>query len=137
MTAPTSRLADPAAYVEERRRSRLLSRVTDGEERFRLLPVTSAAMADLSPTDWIDIARFLHALVIRPGLAGPQWEAHRFLVGSLVSELYMEARARGEEMPEPTRAELAEWQGYLDRTMADQSRHELGRAREKAFGRRG
>ncbi len=131
----SGRLSDPAAHVEAQRRARAEQRITDREEQRRLLPVTQGAMADLGPSDWVQIGRLVHAIIARPAFAGPEWEAHRHLLGSLAIELYMEGRERGEPDPEPTREELREFEEYLARAFAEQDRRDLERARRRAFGR--
>lgn len=123
VTGGGRRFTEAELLEEEARNRKELSFLGDTEAVVRLLPATQYTMADLSPVEWVRTARFLHALITREPIASSPWhEPTRLLVGALVTELYQEARARGEPMPELTKDELLEHHARLDRMLAARPR---------------
>lgn len=89
------------------------------------MPATEAAIADLAPAEWVPVAEWITYQLSREPLRSARgWTAHRLILGSLATELEMQAREEGEptSMSEPERRRQweaidAEYARLLGRTV--------------------
>lgn len=81
----------------------------------RPLPVTEWAVESLLPSEWLEVADFLHGLLARAPLReGKSWSPQRVALGAFAEELRLNALAAGVE-PTPPADLPPEWQSWARR----------------------
>jgi len=130
LTRPTTGRFNEKVMGEEAARQRVAEREYDHATIARYLPWTQYAMAEMTPGDWLRVAYVARAINSYTGFAGPLSAPIRMFYGCLATDLYAEASTRGEPLPEPTEAEIADFHDRISRVLAES-------ARRRAFGERG
>jgi hypothetical protein len=112
----------PAEIAEAQARMRADERETDRDVIRNYLPITQAAMAELTPGDWVRLARLCRGVNSWSGFAGPLGEPFRYFFGCLAADLYTEAQARDEPIDDATPAIEEAYHARVERILAESAR---------------
>lgn len=115
------------AIATEQHVARMNERERDPDVVRNYLTLTQGAMADLSPADWVRLARLCRAINSWPGFGGPLGEPFRYFFGCLAADLYDEARTRNELTEDDNPALADAYHERIEAILSDS-------ARRRAYG---